>query len=42
MTTSLFRSFSVPPDDCVRWIERHGYDVSYFAGLGSDRRGEKQ
>jgi hypothetical protein len=25
----------------VRWIERNGYNVSYFAGLDSDRRGEK-
>ncbi|MSO56135.1 MAG: hypothetical protein EXQ55_04335 [Acidobacteria bacterium] len=25
----------------VRWLERNGYDTSYFAGLDSDRRGEK-
>jgi hypothetical protein len=25
----------------VRWLERNGYDVSYFAGLDSDRRGER-
>ena len=25
----------------VRWLERNGYDVSYFAGVDSDRRGEK-
>ena len=25
----------------VRWLERNGYDVSYFAGLDSDRRGEE-
>jgi hypothetical protein len=24
----------------VRWLERNGYDVSYFAGVDSDRRGE--
>jgi hypothetical protein len=23
----------------VRWLERNGYDVSYFAGVDSDRRG---
>ena len=25
----------------VRWLERNGYDVSYFAGLDTDRRGEQ-
>ena len=25
----------------VRWLERNGYDVSYFAGVDSDRRGER-
>ena len=25
----------------VRWLERNGYNVSYFAGVDSDRRGEK-
>ena len=25
----------------VRWLEANGYDVSYFAGLDSDRRGEE-
>jgi hypothetical protein len=25
----------------VMWLERNGYDVSYFAGVDSDRRGEK-
>ena len=25
----------------ARWIEANGYDVSYFAGVDSDRRGEK-
>ena len=24
----------------VRWLERNGYDVSYFAGVDTDRRGE--
>ena len=23
----------------VRWLERNGYDVSYFTGVDSDRRG---
>jgi hypothetical protein len=25
----------------VRWLERNGYDVSYFAGIDADRRGEE-
>jgi hypothetical protein len=25
----------------VRWLERNGYDVSYFTGVDSDRRGEE-
>jgi hypothetical protein len=25
----------------VAWLERNGYDVSYFAGVDSDRRGER-
>ena len=25
----------------VRWLERNGYDVSYFAGVDTDRRGEQ-
>lgn len=25
----------------VRWLEANGYDVSYFAGVDSDRRGEE-
>ena len=25
----------------VRWLERNGYDVSYFAGVDTDRRGEE-
>jgi hypothetical protein len=25
----------------IRWLEANGYDVSYFAGVDSDRRGEK-
>ena len=25
----------------VRWLERNGYDLSYFAGVDSDRRGEQ-
>ena len=25
----------------IRWLERNGYDVSYFSGLDSDRRGEE-
>ncbi len=25
----------------VRWIERNGYDVSYFAGIDTDRRGDQ-
>jgi N,N-dimethylformamidase beta subunit-like, C-terminal len=25
----------------VRWLERNGYDVSYFAGVDTDRRGER-
>jgi hypothetical protein len=25
----------------VRWLERNGYDVSYFSGADSDHRGEK-
>ena len=25
----------------VRWLERNGYDVSYFSGVDSDRRGDK-
>ena len=24
----------------IRWLEKNGYDVSYFTGLDSDRRGE--
>ena len=26
---------------CVRWLEANGYDVSYFTGVDSDRRGEE-
>jgi hypothetical protein len=25
----------------IRWLERQGYDVSYFSGVDSDRRGER-
>ncbi len=25
----------------VRWLERNGYDVSYFTGVDSDRRGDE-
>lgn len=25
----------------IRWLERQGYDVSYFAGVDGDRRGEE-
>ena len=25
---------------CVRWLEANGYDVTYFTGVDSDRRGE--
>jgi hypothetical protein len=25
----------------VRWLERNGYDLSYFAGVDTDRRGEQ-
>ncbi len=25
----------------VRWLERNGYDVTYFTGVDTDRRGEK-
>ncbi|MCA9989005.1 MAG: hypothetical protein KDE59_32085 [Anaerolineales bacterium] len=25
----------------IRWLEKNGYDVSYFTGLDSDRRGEE-
>src|SRR5262249_54456016 len=25
----------------VRWLERNGYEVSYFSGVDSDRRGDK-
>lgn len=36
--TDQFFSAEYP---AVRWLERNGYDVSYFAGVDSDRRGEK-
>ena len=26
---------------CVRWLESNGYDVTYFTGVDSDRRGEE-
>ena len=26
---------------CVRWLEANGYDVTYFTGVDSDRRGEE-
>ena len=26
---------------CVRWLEANGYDVAYFTGVDSDRRGEE-
>ncbi|MCZ6870192.1 MAG: Ig-like domain-containing protein [Gammaproteobacteria bacterium] len=26
---------------CVRWLEANGYDVSYFTGVDSDRRGKE-
>ncbi len=36
--TEQFFSAEYP---AVRWLERNGYDVSYFAGVDSDRRGDK-
>lgn len=35
--TEQFFSAEYP---AIRWLERNGYDVSYFAGVDSDRRGE--
>ncbi len=26
---------------CVRWLEANGYDITYFTGVDSDRRGEE-
>jgi hypothetical protein len=38
LVTEQFFSAEYP---AVRWLERNGYDVSYFAGVDSDRRGER-
>jgi hypothetical protein len=44
LTNREWNGYDAPLNDhypLIRWLERNGYDVSYFAGVDSDRMGEK-
>jgi hypothetical protein len=44
LTNRSWNGYDAPLNDhypIIRWLERNGYDVSYFAGVDSDRMGEK-
>jgi hypothetical protein len=44
LTNRDWNGYDAPLNDhypIIRWLERNGYDVSYFAGVDSDRIGEK-